>query len=351
MSRNAYISAGDCIKDLCLYNEESLASKAAVYASHLRKVYDDLRIDVTHKTTIKKFYINKATRSLEIPNDLLLLQGIGYIDECSVVQPLWYNVKIPQEILFENGHDCGCQTCGDGHANCNIIKSVTDNDTTVYIKGDPYTRYEKKVVLEDGRVILKTNEPILHSDGNIDYQESEKELCKMDMLPCGCVASTTENTKKLEEHDCGCWNFNTNCGTYNKFQKKKYGFTMDITGEYIVLDETYPYDHLVLKYTTVINQESDYKIPIIAETVIHAGIMYYYHMFNPKSQGNMKGIGSIPYNLYQAEKKKLAKRLRPTDFERALGAMGIVEHTHCNTVVNNTFAYYNRSWIGSSIYL
>ncbi len=349
MSKNAYISAGDCIKNLCLYNEETVSSRGSVYASHLRKVYDDLRIDVTHKTVIQKFYINKETMSVEIPSELLLLYGVGYIDKCGVVEPLWYNLKIPQEILFANGHDCGCQTCGEGHANCSIIDKVTDNDTTVYINGDPYTRYEKKVVLKDGRVVMKINEPILHSDGNITYQPTEKELCKIDMLPCGCVADSSSNTSKLKEYDCGCWNFNTNCGTYNKFQKKKYGFTMDITGEYIVIDRSYPYDHIVLKYTATIDSEADYKIPIIAETFVHAGIMYYYHMFHPKSPANMKGIGSIPYNIYQAEKKKLSKRLRPTDFQRALGAMGIVEHTMCNQVVNNRFAYYNRSWIGTTI--
>jgi hypothetical protein len=167
VSKNAYISAGDCIKDLCLYNEETVSTKGAVYASHLRKVYDELRMDVTHKTEIQKFYINRETMSIEIPSNVLLLYGIGYIDKCGVVEPLWYNLKIPQEILFANGHECSCQSCGEEHANCSIIDTVTDNDTTVYINGDPYNRYEIQTSLGFFLLGLKQLEETIFLSGRM----------------------------------------------------------------------------------------------------------------------------------------------------------------------------------------
>lgn len=341
MVTGAYISAQDAIKTLCLRMDDMTLSKGAKYASYLPTVYNELRIDVTHTSVIKKFQINKNTNSLAIPNDCMLLYGVGYVDECGAVQPLWYNTKIAQAILFDNGKPCDCDTCGGTHDDCGVIGSVDKQEIVVTLNDEELTKTITRIVLKDGTIVEKVREPIAVED-SYEWIESEKELCALDLAPCGCVMKTQHNTDALSKYDCGCWNFETNCGTYNKFMKKEFGYTMDITGTQIVLDPSFPYDYLVLKYAAHISSQKDYKIPIIALEALISGILYYEETDNVKSPGYVRGVGGMRYQKYYAEKKKLAKRLRPTSFQRALGAMGIVDMRDCK----NKFEYYNRAWIG-----
>jgi hypothetical protein len=273
----------------------------------------------------------------------MLLYGVGYVDDCGVVQPLWYNTKIPQDILFENGKPCDCNTCGTSHTNCGVIDSVEKTEETVMIEGDEYTITKTIIVLKDGTVVEKLKQPILKGR-QVIWEETEKELCKMDMLPCGCVSDTPANTEIIQKYNCGCYNFETNCGTYNKFMKKEFGYTMDITGTQIVLDPSYPYEYIVLKYAANINSSKDYQIPKIALEALISGILYYEETDNVKSPAYVRGIGGMRYQKYFAERKKLAKRLRPTSFQKALGAMGVVDMRDCR----NKFEYYNRAWVGKS---
>lgn len=352
---DAYISANDLIKDLCLMNEDFSLSKAAIYASHLKTVINELRIDVTQKTKIAKFAINKNTNSIGVPNDCLLLHAIGYEDDCGVVQPLWYNTKIPQEILFEGGRGCSCQTCGEEHTYCSVIDTVDTTEEDIEIGRATYTKTTKTITTKDGSVIRRITQPVIvatrgGSRGgeiveSVQMQTTEEELCKLELLPCGCVKSTESNSENIEKYDFGCWNFNTNCGTYNKFQKKEYGYTIDITGENIILDISYPYDYVVLRYTSAINSMNEFKIPVIAAPAVRTGIMYYYHQMNPTSSMAMKQVGGVAYQSYYAEKMKLGKRLRPTFFQKALAAMGIPQSNECD----NRFEYYNRSWVNKRI--
>lgn len=343
MVTGAYISAQDAIRTLCLRMDDLTLSKGAKYASYLPTVYNELRIDVTHISTIKKFQINKHTNSLAVPSDCMLLFGVGYVDECGVVQPLWYNSKIPQTILFENGVPCECESCGGEHDNCGVIDSVDKTEETVTIGNDELTKTTTRIVLKDGTIVEKVRQPIATADG-YEWVESEKELCALDMLPCGCVKKSESNQEILAKYDCGCWNLTTNCGTYNKFMKKELGYTMDITGTQIVLDASFPYNYLVLKYAAHISSQKDYKIPIIALEALISGILYYEETDNVKSPAYVRGVGGMRYQKYYAEKKKLSKRLRPTLFQKALGAMGLVDSRDCA----NKFEYYNRAWIGKS---
>lgn len=350
MIPTAFISAQDAIKTLCLRNEDTNFSKAAIYTSYLQTVYNELRLDVTHTSKIAKFQLNKFTKSLAIPEDCMLLYGVGYVDDCGVVQPLWYNTKIPQEILFENGQPCDCDSCTSEHANCNVIDTVDTVEEIVVYNDTEYTKTTKTITLKDGTILKRVNTPTLISSTDeirtphIEMIETTTELCKLELLPCGCVANTTTNAENIQRYDCGCWNFVTNCGTYNKFKKKEYGWTMDITGSQIIMDSSYPYNYVVLKYAASISSAKDYKIPILSLEALLAGIMYYYDTNNPRSAPYLKGVGGMRYNQYFAEKKKLSKRLRPTNFQRALGAMGVVADPHCE----NQFAYYNRYWVGRS---
>lgn len=339
MELAAYISAEKVIKTLCLRTGDTALGKAALYASYLETVYSELSLDVNYQSIIRKFAINKRINSFPIPSDCVLLYAVGYIDDCAIVKPLWYNLDMPKDILFENGVPCECDSCGT-HANCSTIKSFDEVEETVTVNGTDYVKTTKTTTLNDGTVIRKITEPVLSSANRVVMTTTEKELCKLDLLPCGCVSSTSENNEKINKLTCECSSLSTNCGTYNRLQKKEHGYSLDITGTQILFSNNYPYDHVVLKYLKSIDSAKDYQIPRVALEAVISGIRYYAETDSATAPAYDRGLGGIFYNKYFAERKKLARRLRPNHYSRVLGSLStdksLSRHFH---LPNNPIEY------------
>lgn len=338
MELSAYISAEKIIKTLCLRTGDTALGRASLYASYLETVYIELSLDVTYQSVIRKFAINKRLNSFPIPQDCVLLYAVGYIDECSVVKPLWYNLDMPKDILFENGVPCECDSCGT-HANCSTIKSFDEIEETITILGTDYTKTTKTTTLNDGTVVRKIVEPVLSSSNTVSMVTTERELCKLDLLPCGCVDSTPENTEKVNKLCCECSSLSTNCGTYNRLQKKDHSYALDITGTQILFGNDYPYNYVILKYLKSVDSPSDYKIPKVAMEAVISGLRYYAETDSPTAPAYDKGIGGIFYNKYFAERKKLARRLRPNYYTRVLGSM------NSGRALQQTHSYFTHNYI------
>ena len=343
----AYITADEVIKTICLRNGDTALSRASIYASFMTTVYNDLRFDVTHKSVIKKLYINKRTNSLPIPDDCLMLQGVGYENECGVVQPLWYNENIPLGLLFDNTKGCACDTCGSSHTYCSVIDSVTDTEEEVVYNGTTYTNTTKTTVLIDGTVIVKKGTWTLlsgegHQTNVMSLVTTEEELCKVDTLPCGCIADTENNaTAMVLLQGCGCSNMVTNCGTYNRYIPKVTGYRIDVSESQIILDPSYPLDYIVLRYITTINSAKEFRIPLLALETMVTGLMYYSTTYDKSLSPRDRGIGGTWYNAYRAEKLKLNKRISPTNFAKIMGAMNVTKTDDCEW---NKGTLYTTQW-------
>jgi hypothetical protein len=326
MSIGSYISAAELIKTICHRNGDLALSKAHLYETYITTVYNELRIDITNKSVIKKLYINKATNSLPIPNDCMILQAVGYLNEENVVTPLWYNDKIPLNLLFSNTKDCSCDTCGGEHTYCGVIGSIDEVSEEVTINDEVYIKYVKTTTLIDGTVIVTSKIPTLVNNEGVETVEivnTQEELCKIDLLPCGCVANTPSNVESISSMNCYCSDMDTNCGTYNRYIPKDKGYRLDMNEEQIIFDRTYPYNYAVLRYVTNINSAKDYRIPLIAMEAMIYGIMYYSNKFSKTATINDRALGGTWYNDYQAEKKKLSKRINPNNYAKIMGSMGV----------------------------
>lgn len=350
MYLSSFVSAKDVISKLCIRTEDVNLSRARLYASYMNAVWNDLRIDITKTAVVRKYHINRATNSLPIPDDCLLLYGVGYEDCEGVVKPLWYNTNMPKHLLFENGLPCYCDTCGEESAICSMIKDVTQTEEQVVMEGETYTKTTKITTLNDGKVIRKITEPYLVNNGErelVQMQTTEEELCALELKPCGCISNSKENQDKIKKLECGCLSFDTNFGTYltSIYSPENKGYSIDVTGTQILLPMNYEYDYVVLKYLTSISSEEDFRIPAIAEEAFIRGLQYYSEADNPKAPNYEKGIGSIRYELYQAEKLKLRKRLRPFDYNIANGALGITADSGYQRLrkLKNT-QNYNLGW-------
>lgn len=326
-----YIKASDVIQQRCLRDEDFAMSKAPILLSYLPTVYNDLRFEGTKTTVYKKYYINKENNTLAIPHDCLLLIAVGYEDECGSIVGMWYNDALPKDILFENRQDCGCDVCGDENTLCSSVKEFDNVEQEVIIFGDEYTNITKTSILEDGR-ILQYTKTYMASDGSGDeeeviFVEKTEQICSLDLSPCGCVAKTEDNKKKLQDLEQTCCSLSTNRGRYDKeccHNKDPHSFTLDIQGKLIVFSPNYVRDYAIIKYVSAVNSAGDYQIPSLALEVVLSGLKYYYETNNPKAQPNTKGQGGMYHKMYQAQMNKFKKRIRPMPYERYMKAMGVV---------------------------
>ncbi len=158
--------------------------------------------------------------------------------------------------------------------------------------------------------------------------ETNKLLCSLDLLPCGCIAKTEANVTALEAVTDTCCSLNTNCGTYDTCctNKNCNTFTLDIQGRLIVLSPNYDKDYIIIKYLTAVNSAGDYQIPSLALECVLTGLKYYYEANNPKAPPYTRGEGSMLHKMYTAEMNKLKKRLRPLPYEAINNAMGVTPY-------------------------
>jgi hypothetical protein len=326
---SSFVSASDVIKKLCLRMEDVNLSRARLYASYMSAVYNDLRMDITKTSVLRKYAINTRTNSFPIPSDCLMLFGVGYEDSCGVIQPLWYNQNISKSLLFENSIPCKCDTCGNSSEITSLIKDISTIEEEVIVLGETYLKTTKIVTMNDGSIVEFITEPIVSTDDENEYvvtmETTEKELCKLELEPCGCVANTESNKEKIKELECTCCSLDSNCGTYSRLNPSSQGYAIDVTGTEILLPLNYNYDYIVLKYLTSISSEADFKIPAIAEEAFIRGIQYYSENDNPKAPPYSKGRG-MRFDLYNLEKQKLKKRLRPTSYNIINGALGAMSN-------------------------
>jgi len=337
MQFTSYIGAKEVIKTLCLRENDTSLSMAGVYASYLPTVYNDLRFDVTKKTTTKKYYLDLVNNSLVLPNDCLLVIGVGYVDDCGTIKPLWYNSKLPIPILFENSLPCNCETCGEESTSCGLIKSFDTVEEVVTINSVEKTNSIKTTILTDGTVIRSVKQWGLNDDNEVVLLvDTQQEVCTLESLPCGCVATTASNTLKIAALNEDCCSFSTGCGTYSPSccdNLATNSYRLDIQGRLLLMSPNYDKDYVILKYVSAINNSDDYQIPAIALETMIRGIKYYRALDDNKAPSFMKGQRSVTHNVYRAELNKLYKRLNPVNWDLLMDGIGVMstkkQTTYC----------------------
>lgn len=330
MENVAYIPVKDVIKILCRREGDNNLSMADMYETYLAPVYNDIRFGVTKRTVTKKYYLDLTNNSLVLPNDCLLVVGLGYYDDCGNVKPMWYNNKIPAPMLFENSRPCSCATCGEENTSCGLIKEFDIVEEVVNILGDNYTNYVKTTVLTDGTVIKSTRTWGTESSSDevsVVPFDTEEEVCVLDTLECGCIATTPTNTTKITELCTTCSSFNTGCGTYNAGcceTTAVNSYRLDIQGRLLIMSPNYNKDYVILKYVTATNTAEDFQIPTLALEAVLRGIKYYRSLDDAKAPAFTRGQNSMTHRAYTAELNKLKRRLNPTNWDKLMDSLGIM---------------------------
>lgn len=180
---------------------------------------------------------------VDVPEDCLRLFSVGTDDKCGLIQPLFYNNQL-NVVPKPSSKKCGC-SCSDCGGLCEDVNSTTMTTKLMFTisnvnyyqkcwlkycpNGDvieycltPTKKYNN--ILGDGGDYNEDyNDDYLHadppfSDYTIEYLETQKKICKLEVKVCGCPVESTTNTDLFL--DCCGFYVNWDCRNKKKYCKQ-----------------------------------------------------------------------------------------------------------------------------------
>ncbi len=177
---------------------------------------------------------------VDLPTDCQRLLGVGVTDQCNLIQPLYYNNQI-NVISKPTVKKCGC-SCPDCGGMCSDVNSLVTTTKLIFtINGVGYYQKCWLQYCPNGDMIEYCETPTKKynslagdggdydsdeynddyligtapfSDYTIEYIISQKKICKLDTLVCGCPKDTVENEQLFL--DCCGFYLSANCGCRRK---------------------------------------------------------------------------------------------------------------------------------------
>lgn len=160
-----------------------------------------------------------------------------------------------------------CDKCSQDKTICNQL-SVTEDTTLVLINGNGYEETTVKKLYPNGDYYTEITTPYLDiSTSNILYKTDKKFVTNFDLLPCGCLDTSSRNIVTMQSYcpDFYCTYFSSNCGgTYNG------GYRIFEETNLIQFDKNFPYDRVYIEFYSFLTKvNGQYAVPQVAfETLV-----------------------------------------------------------------------------------
>ena len=141
--------------------------------------------------------VNFNTRTATLPADFLKETFLGFIQGGEKV-PLNLNHRLVDAKNIEEKVcvDC-CPKCNQDRAICEELE-VTQEINLIVINGTTYEQTIIKKLYPNGDYYLETTNPIYNIvNAQVEYITSKKFIANLDLKPCGCLETTTENLATL----------------------------------------------------------------------------------------------------------------------------------------------------------
>jgi hypothetical protein len=222
-----------------------MISKKKYYAAYLsiaKDKWQELFRGTIWEVQSRWMTLKKGTpyNYIDIPEGASRVFSVSVEDRCNLIQPLFYNnqlnvVSKPATKKCGCKEECSCAGC------CEAVNSMTYTTKLLFtINGVDY--YEKTWIesCKNGDMIEYKETPTkqynnitgdggdYNDDYNNDYDtepapfsdytivtvKSQKKICKLEVLECGCPAETPEN-EELLTNVCGC-SIGLNCSLKRK---------------------------------------------------------------------------------------------------------------------------------------
>ena len=314
----------------------------AAYMVMAKKEWQKLAQNTIWEVQSKWMTLKKGSpyNYIDVPERVSRLLSVSVEDKCKLIQPLFYN---PQLNIVDKPAQkkCGCKADCQCGGVCESANSMSYTTKLIFsING---TDYYEKIWMEtcpNGDVLEYKETPTkqyndttgdggdFNDDYNNDYDiatapfsdytivtvKSQKKICKLEVLPCGCPAETEANQELLTSN-CGC-NLTFGC-TLKRRRCREYFQNIDNNyfgevklsecGTKIyyrpspywnrVSDVEFP-DFLLVSYQTDgINPVGETLVPQYALDALTAGIYWRSVRFNPAYSRASKDDAFFQYKM------------------------------------------------------
>jgi hypothetical protein len=280
------MTISEIVKGIMRREKDLAGTNFLLYESIAKDIWKELNLEACRLTERRFVKVDKRTNSITLPNNYLKLSSICEIDSCGKQVPLVINTNITSDIIDVSGiSDCGCE-CGCESELCSSVKNyeliqedieIAMPDNTIQV----FTGTLRKKINRDGSYVTEKIWPTKKYDNGtytaVVMESTEEFLCKVELLPCGCVKPTPENEDKIVacsgadsyQIDCGC-NINPDfLMRPEHIHHPQYNFSEE--GDRITSECFYKCDYVLARYY-VNNKTKDILVPYFARKAIATGI-------------------------------------------------------------------------------
>lgn len=156
------------------------------------------------KESIVRKWVDVVSSKIDYPDSVETLLGVYTVDDCGDLAALFEDQI--KNIIPKPDKKCSCTSCDDGECMC---PTIADGNVQVDVVIEGVTRTNKTFtrLLKNGDIVEQsfTWSPKYNAAGvfvSAIEIPSERTICKVDTLSCGCPANTEENALLLS--GCGC---------------------------------------------------------------------------------------------------------------------------------------------------
>lgn len=281
-----FMTIAEIVKGVIRREKDLAGTNYLLYESIAKDLWKELNLAACRLTERRFVQVDKRTNSITLPNNYLKLSSICEVDSCGKQVPLIINTNLTSDIIdVANVADCGCD-CGCESELCSCVKNyeLIQEDVSVVMPDNTtqvFTGTLRKKINIDGSYVTEKIWPTKKYDNGVYtavvMESTEEFLCKVDLLPCGCVKPTPENEDKIVacsgadsyQIDCGC---NINPGYLMRpehIHHPEYNFSEE--GDRITFDDRFKCDWVLARYY-VDNKTKDILVPFVARKAIATGI-------------------------------------------------------------------------------
>lgn len=206
-----FVTPTEAIELSLLGNDDYLQRGKGRMLKWSKYVYDDLNLQVIKKAVRQEFYINRRTRTVDLPCNENDLCSVSVVDRNGVIWPCFLNDRIHNDLVqIPADKDCNCEWhCG--YQLCNLIKgyeAVTEVKTDTLPDGTPvsFTCINRRAVDRNGFLYIENQYPIhVFTNGvwtDTVLQTDHIKKCKLECNDKGCVCDSEANVNAVCE-SCG----------------------------------------------------------------------------------------------------------------------------------------------------
>lgn len=215
--------------------------------------------------------VNKNTNTATLPLDVRNLLFVGYIYNGQKIPIILKTTLVNDKAVKDIPCDDACPRCNQSKSICNDL-TVTESTEIVTVNGSNYTLTTIKKLYNNGNYYLEKNIPYFNTvTSTVEFTTTKEFITTLDLLPCGCLATTPENLAKVETfcpdvfgcYYASCAPCDTSMGGYRVFEE---------TG-LIQLESRFKSDKLYIEYSGFMPKlNGQLAVPEVAFEVIVEGV-------------------------------------------------------------------------------